>query len=244
MEGQSTSPGEASEQMAWMTSTTLVLIAIGVVIALAIILFGIRAKRRRAAAEQTLRDDGAVTPRSLATPDPAATTPVQAAPAHAAPASPSPVSAPPLAAEPDPAPASAPPLTAGPPAAPVHAAELEEAPEPPLADEPLPAVAATQAAPASLAADLAMPPALPPQESTTDDLTRMKGVGPKLAQRLGELGITRFDQIAALSPSEADALDAQLGAFKGRLQRDRWIEQAGYLAAGDRAGFEAAFGKL
>ena len=28
------------------------------------------------------------------------------------------------------------------------------------------------------------------------------------------------------------------------MMRDRWIEQAKLLSAGDRAGYEAAFGKL
>ncbi len=72
----------------------------------------------------------------------------------------------------------------------------------------------------------------------------LKGLGPKAATRLGELGITTVDQLAALSASEADAIDAQMGAFTGRMTRDRWIEQAKLLAAGDVKGFEAAFGKL
>lgn len=76
------------------------------------------------------------------------------------------------------------------------------------------------------------------------DLTRIKGLGPKLAATLAERGITRVEQIAALTPAAAAELDAGLGAFQGRLARDRWIEQARLLAAGDRAGYEAAFGKL
>jgi predicted flap endonuclease-1-like 5' DNA nuclease len=115
---------------------------------------------------------------------------------------------------------------------------------PPLADTPVIATAPFDAAPASVAADLATPPAPPAPPSGADDLTRMKGVGPKLAARLRELGVTSFAQIAALSPSEANALDAQLGSFQGRMGRDRWVEQAGYLARDDRAGFEAAFGRL
>ncbi|WP_353203852.1 hypothetical protein [Sphingomonas sp.] len=76
------------------------------------------------------------------------------------------------------------------------------------------------------------------------ELTRIKGLGPKLAATLADLGITRVAQIAALSPQAAAALDAQLGVFEGRMARDRWIEQATLLAAGDTAGYEAAFGKL
>lgn len=91
---------------------------------------------------------------------------------------------------------------------------------------------------------VAPPPPPPAPASGNDDFTRMKGVGPKLAARLRELGVTSYRQIAELTPADADALDARLGAFKGRMSRDRWIEQAAYLARDDRAGFEAAFGKL
>jgi predicted flap endonuclease-1-like 5' DNA nuclease len=127
------------------------------------------------------------------------------------------------------------------PASPVKATEpvAEEAPAPDaIADEPIAAAAPMDASPASLAASEPEAPA------GADDLTRMKGVGPKLAERLQALGVTRFAQIAALSPAEAEALDAQLGNFQGRLKRDRWIEQAQFLAAGDIAGYEAVFGKL
>ena len=46
---------------------------------------------------------------------------------------------------------------------------------------------------------------------------------------LNERGIIRFDQIAKLSPSQVEALDAILGAFRGRFARDRIVEQADYL---------------
>ncbi len=86
--------------------------------------------------------------------------------------------------------------------------------------------------------------ALPAEGGASDDLQLLKGVGPKLAQKLQENGIFRFDQLAALSPNEVAMLDGKLGAFKGRLERDRVVEQASYLARGDRDGFEARFGKL
>ena len=85
---------------------------------------------------------------------------------------------------------------------------------------------------------------LPGSHGVPDDLQRMKGVGPKLAGILAARGLTRFDQIAALTPEEVTMIDGELGAFKGRLSRDRVVEQAGYLARGDQAGYEAAFGKL
>lgn len=89
--------------------------------------------------------------------------------------------------------------------------------------------------------------ALAPSASTSPadaPVGTLKGLGPKLAARLNELGITTVGQIAALGDDEAARLDAQLGPFAGRVTRDRWVEQARFLAAGDQAGFEAVFGRL
>lgn len=149
--------------------------------------------------------------------------------------------APPLAVVPDPA------LVAEPAFAPAsehEPAALEDSAA--IADEPIAAAAPFGASPASLAADVAAPESEPTPSTplAADELTRMKGVGPKLAERLYALGITSFAQIAALTPEEAAALDAQLGDFQGRIHRDRWTEQAGFLAADDVAGYEAKFGKL
>ena len=77
-----------------------------------------------------------------------------------------------------------------------------------------------------------------------DNLRLLKGVGPKLAALLTQLGITRFDQIATWNEADVTLIDSQLGNFKGRIVRDNWIEQARFLASGDVAGFEAKFGKL
>jgi len=85
---------------------------------------------------------------------------------------------------------------------------------------------------------------LPGASGPADDLIRLKGVGPKLAALLNERGISRFDQIAKLSPSQVEALDQSLGAFRGRFERDRIVEQADYLGRGDIDGYEAKFGKL
>ena len=77
-----------------------------------------------------------------------------------------------------------------------------------------------------------------------DDLTRIKGLGPKLAARLAELGVTSFAQIAAWSAEDLAEVDARLGTFAGRPARDGWVEQAGFLSKGDVAEYEAKFGKL
>ncbi len=77
-----------------------------------------------------------------------------------------------------------------------------------------------------------------------DDLQRLKGVGPKFANLLHSQGIFRFDQIARLTDTEVDRIDASMGAFRGRFRRDRIVEQADYLARGDEDGYEQTFGKL
>lgn len=195
-------------------TASFVLIGIGVLFALFILAWGTRLARRRQRAREQLEDRGEL--HHAGDPEPSIQQPI----------------APPVA--------PAPPSIADTPAidAPVPAAE--PAPEPaPLADEPIAAAAPLDASPASLAASEPEP-----VSAGADDFTRMKGVGPKLAERLNALGVTSFAQIAALTPEQAATLDAQLGTFQGRIHRDRWIEQAGFLASGDTAGYEAVFGKL
>ena len=118
--------------------------------------------------------------------------------------------------------AAAPPANEIPPPAPAGLAGVGEAVS--AAAQPVP-VAAEETAPG-------------------DDLTRIKGLGPKLAEQLRGLGVTRLDQIAAWDEAEIDRIDAQLGRFQGRIRRDSWLEQARLLAAGDTAGYEAKFGRL
>jgi predicted flap endonuclease-1-like 5' DNA nuclease len=77
-----------------------------------------------------------------------------------------------------------------------------------------------------------------------DDFCRMKGVGPKFADALHALGFTRFEQVAHLTATEIERIDGHVGAFSGRLTRDRIVEQADYLARDDLDGFEQRFGKL
>ncbi len=87
-------------------------------------------------------------------------------------------------------------------------------------------------------------PTMPAPNGPPDDLQRLKGVGPKLAAQLNENGITRYGQLARLTPNEVTLLDERMGAFRGRIARDRLVEQACFLARGDIDGFEATFGKL
>jgi predicted flap endonuclease-1-like 5' DNA nuclease len=81
-------------------------------------------------------------------------------------------------------------------------------------------------------------------KDAAEDLCRLKGVGPKFADALHGIGFSRYEQIAALTPTEIERIDRQLGAFSGRLTRDCIVEQADYLARADTDGFEQRFGKL
>jgi predicted flap endonuclease-1-like 5' DNA nuclease len=87
-------------------------------------------------------------------------------------------------------------------------------------------------------------PNIPGPGGPPDNLQLLKGVGPKLATQLNALGISRYDQLARLNDNEVAMLDERLGAFRGRIARDRLVEQACYLERGDKDGFEAKFGKL
>lgn len=126
---------------------------------------------------------------------------------------------------------------------------------PPATAPPPPAAVETGVPSAAEEVDVAQPAvplpgdfagiAFPPHSTDhPDELTRLKGVGPKLAAMLNQEGITRYEQLASLDGPELAALEERLGNFKGRLTRDRVVEQARYLASGDTDGFEATFGKL
>jgi predicted flap endonuclease-1-like 5' DNA nuclease/tetrahydromethanopterin S-methyltransferase subunit B len=64
-----------------------------------------------------------------------------------------------------------------------------------------------------------------------DDLERVNGIGPMLAELLNEIGVFYFWQIAEWGPDEIRWVDDKLEHFKGRIQRDDWVGQAKQLAA-------------
>ncbi|MBL8649209.1 MAG: hypothetical protein JNL35_02255 [Sphingopyxis sp.] len=160
---------------------------------------------------------------------------VAAAPARFKPKEPAPAPAPPFAAPP--APPAPEPIVEAAPESEAPPAPAEPAPPPPAAAaEPEPALApAPEPAPA---------PAPAPAAAKADNLQLIKGLGPKLAGLLNGLGVTSFRQIADWTDADIAAIDPQLGAFQGRIARDNFVDQAGYLARGDKAGFEAKYGAL
>ncbi|MCP5084451.1 MAG: NADH-quinone oxidoreductase subunit NuoE [Alphaproteobacteria bacterium] len=75
-----------------------------------------------------------------------------------------------------------------------------------------------------------------------DDLKMISGVGPKLEGTLNGLGIYKFAQVAKWTKAEIDWVDDYL-SFKGRIERDDWIKQAGALAKGGVDEYVRVFGK-
>lgn len=63
-----------------------------------------------------------------------------------------------------------------------------------------------------------------------DDLTKIKGVGEELIQRLEKIGVIKFEQIANWTDEDIANVDEVL-SFKGRIEREDWVEQAKALMA-------------
>ncbi len=62
-----------------------------------------------------------------------------------------------------------------------------------------------------------------------DDLKLISGVGPKLESLLNKNGVYYFWQVAGWNRRDIDAIDERLEAFKGRITRDNWVDQARQL---------------
>jgi NADH-quinone oxidoreductase subunit E len=92
------------------------------------------------------------------------------------------------------------------------------------------APAKAQAAPAKPAKKAA-----PAATGGADDLKLLKGVGPALEKKLHANGVTTFAQIAAWGAADIADMDDKL-SFKGRIDRDGWVEQAKALASGKSEG--------
>jgi large subunit ribosomal protein L21 len=73
--------------------------------------------------------------------------------------------------------------------------------------------------------------AAPAAAAGADDLKQLSGVGPALEKKLHEAGVTTFAQIAAWGADDIAAMDEKL-SFKGRIEREGWVEQAKELTQG------------
>lgn len=81
-----------------------------------------------------------------------------------------------------------------------------------------------------------------PTATAADDLKQLKGVGPKLEEKLHSLGVTSFAQIAAWTAEDITDMDDKL-SFKGRIMRDGWVAQAKTLASGEETEFSKRVAK-
>ncbi len=65
-----------------------------------------------------------------------------------------------------------------------------------------------------------------PRKGKADDLKEIEGIGPALEKLVNEMGFFHFDQIAAWTGADVALVDAEMKTFKGRITRDKWVEQA------------------
>jgi len=99
------------------------------------------------------------------------------------------------------------------------------------AEKPAAKAAAKKAAPkaAAAAGAVAAGALFAAQDGEPDDLKEISGVGPVLEKKLHGLGITKFAQVAAFTADDIAKVDDAL-SFKGRIERDNWLDQAAELA--------------
>ena len=89
--------------------------------------------------------------------------------------------------------------------------------------------AIASAAQAALSGAQGLMAGAPTPADQADDLQQIRGIGPKIAGLLQELGVSRFEQIAAWSQEDVDWVNDRL-RFKGRIEREEWIPQARVLS--------------
>lgn len=75
-------------------------------------------------------------------------------------------------------------------------------------------------------------PAKKPQETANDDLTRIEGVGPKIATLLTDAGIHTFKQLAALDAAALKRIVTDGGVRFREKVAVTWSEQAKLAARG------------
>lgn len=76
-----------------------------------------------------------------------------------------------------------------------------------------------------------------PRGGRADDLKLISGIGPMLEKALNRLGIYHFDQISNWSSEHIKWIDGELEDFRGRAERDKWVEQAkAFVSRGQQDG--------
>ncbi|MBU2583583.1 MAG: hypothetical protein KJ622_17890 [Alphaproteobacteria bacterium] len=69
-----------------------------------------------------------------------------------------------------------------------------------------------------------------------EDLKKIRGIGVLIEKKLNAMGIYSYDQIANWSAADIDRVSSSLD-FKGRIEREGWVEQARILASGGQTEF-------
>ncbi len=69
-----------------------------------------------------------------------------------------------------------------------------------------------------------------------DDLKRIRGIGVLIEKKLNSLGVTHYEQVANWTGADIERISNLLD-FKGRIERENWIEQARILATGGQTEF-------
>jgi len=68
------------------------------------------------------------------------------------------------------------------------------------------------------------------------DLKRIRGIGVLIEKRLNAMQITTYEQIANWTAQDIERVSRMLD-FKGRIERENWVEQARILASGGATEF-------
>jgi predicted flap endonuclease-1-like 5' DNA nuclease len=74
--------------------------------------------------------------------------------------------------------------------------------------------------------------------SASNDLKRIRGIGVLIEKRLNSLGVTGYEHIANWTAADIDRISQSLD-FKGRIERENWVEQARILSAGGHTEFSS-----
>jgi predicted flap endonuclease-1-like 5' DNA nuclease len=80
----------------------------------------------------------------------------------------------------------------------------------------------------------------PPSARAPDDLKRIRGIGVLLEKKLNAMGVATYEQIANWTADDVGTVNNKL-EFKGRIERENWIEQARILASGGHTDFSRRF---
>ena len=62
--------------------------------------------------------------------------------------------------------------------------------------------------------------------TASDDLQKIKGVGPFIEDKLNALGIYTFEQVGNMTAEIEEQVNIAIEFFPGRIKRDKWANQA------------------